>query len=426
MRPILQILLFTLCWRGSVAADWPQFRGPEGQGHAEARDLPTQWSETKNVTWKVAVPGKGLSSPVIRGDQIWVTTALDDGRSLRALCFHRRDGRKVHDRELFRPAEPSAVHSKNSRATPTPVIDDAHVYVHFGVSGTACLSMGGDVIWKNSELEYHQPYAGVSCPILFGDLLILSCDGTDVQFVTALDKRTGKRVWKTPRGHLEAALQRVETESYPERGFPLMAYSTPLVVDVNGVPQLVSPAADHVAAYDARTGKEIWWLSYSGFSEVARPVYAHGLMFVAGFETQAQPTLYAIRPEGQGAVGETHLEWKVTRGVPHVPSPIVVGEELYMVNDDGIGTCIDAKTGASRWTKRIGGNYSASPIYADGKIYFLSEAGKTTIIAPEKKYRIVGVNELDGRFLASPAAVGRAIFLRSDGHLYRIEQDRRP
>ncbi len=414
-------LLVALTLPSWAPAQWPQFRGPEGQGHAEAQGLPLYWSETKNVVWKVPVPGSGWSSPVISGDQIWMTTAQEKGRSLRAICLERRSGRVIHNVEVLRRERPGPVHAKNSHATPTPVLDKDRVYVHFGDSGTACLKTNGKVIWKTTTLEYHQPYAGVSSPVLFRDLLILSCDGADQQFMAALDKRNGNIVWKKARQHLDEAVVKDQNMPPGRRGFSFMAYSTPLVIAVNDGPQLVSTAADHVAAYNPSTGKEIWWSGYDGFSLVARPVYGHGLVFVIGTVDATRPVLYAIRPQARGKVTEKHLAWRLAHGVPHVPSPLLVGAELYMVNDGGIATCVDARTGRVHWKERLGGNYSASPIYGDGKLYFFSEEGMTTVLAPGKQFRLLAGNRLDGRFLTSPAVAGRALFLRTDSHLYRIQ-----
>ena len=394
------------------AADWHQFRGPRGQGHADAHDLPTRWSETENVAWKVAIPGKGHSSPVVVSKQVWLTSAQEKGLSLRALCVDRKGGTLIHNVELFRLETSGPKNVKNSFASPTPIIEKDRVYIHFGQRGTACLSTSGEVIWKNTSLQYSQPYSGASTPILFKDSLILTCDGTDSQFVVALNKRTGKVVWKTVRTH------------FKERAtpLPLMAYSTPLIVTVDGVPQIVSSAADHAAAYDARTGREIWWLRYDGFSEVFRPVTWRGLVFLQGFENVSEVKLYAVRPNGKGEITKTHVEWKLDRGAPFVPSPLVVGDELYTVSDAGIASCLDARTGQTYWKDRIGGNHSASPLYGDGKIYCFSEQGVTSVLVPGKTFQRVARNELASGITASPAAADRALYIRTQSHLYRIEK----
>ena len=403
-----------------ASADWPQFRGPDGQGHAAAVDLPTNWDEVRHVRWKRPVPGRGLSSPVIRGDQIWMTTARDEGHSLRALCFAADSGNLVREIELFRAADAGPLHAKNSYATPTPVIGDAGVYFHFGMRGTASLSHQGEVLWKNDRLRYHQPYSAASSPVMFSDRLFLTCDGGDEQFVVALSKRSGNVIWSTPRAHNEAA--RVRSRTGARRGYATMSYSTPLVVRANAEYQLVSPGADLVAAYDVKTGEELWWYGYDGFSLVARPVFGHGLVYVVGVVKQGRHELYAIRPESRGQLKEEDLAWRLTQNCPHVPSPLLIDEYLYLIRDNGVASCVDAKTGEIEWQQRLGGNYSASPIYADGKIYCFSEEGKTTVILPGPKFEQLAVNQLEGRILASPAVTGNSLIIRTDTHLYRLEK----
>ncbi|GIS59861.1 MAG: hypothetical protein CM1200mP2_20860 [Planctomycetaceae bacterium] len=262
--------------------------------------------------------------------------AQEKGLSLRALCVDRKGGTLTTTRVVPGFGDFGTEEVKNSFASPTPIIEKDRVYIHFGQRGAACLSTSGEGIWKNTSLQYSQPYSGASTPILFKDSLILTCDGTDSQFVVALNKRTGKVVWKTVRTHFKERA----------KPLPLMAYSTPLIVTVDGVPQIVSSAADHAAAYDARTGREIWWLRYDGFSEVFRPVTWRGLVFLQGFENVSEVKLYAVRPNGKGEITKTHVEWKLDRGAPFVPSPLVVGDELYTVSDAGIASCLDARTGA--------------------------------------------------------------------------------
>ncbi len=383
------------------AEDWPQFRGPGGEGHAAGRDLPLTWSETENIVWKVPIAGRGWSSPVIAGKQIWMTTALDEGRSLRAVCVHRETGRPLHDVEVFQKSDPGKINSKNSHASPTPVLDGDRVYVHYGAHGTAGLSTDGRIIWRNTELKYDHRHGPAGSPILWKDLLIFSCDGTDVQFVVALDKKTGKIRWKR------------------DRKGP-MAYATAQVIHAGGREQVISPGGDQVVSYDPGTGKEIWRFRYKGFSVVPRPVYGHGLVFFScGFNNAV---LYAVRADGAGDVTDTHMAWKRKRGAPQTPSTLLVGDELYVVSDKGIASCVDARTGKQHWHERLGGGFSASPVFADGRIYFLSEEGVATVIAPGKTFKKLATNRIDGRTFASPAVVGRRIYLRSDTHLYRIEK----
>jgi outer membrane protein assembly factor BamB len=387
----------------SLAADWPQFRGPDGQGHAPA-DVkpPLEWNETKNIAWKVPLPGSGWSSPVVQGDQLWLTTAVDDGHFLRALCVHPQSGKLLHDVEVFELKEPGSIHSKNSHASPTAVLEGNRVYVHFGAHGTACLSTDGKVIWRNTDLKYNHRHGPAGSPVIYRDLLILSCDGGDTQFVVALDKRTGAIRWKTDR-----------------KG--AMAYSTPLVIEVAGKDQVVSPGAEFAAAYEPLTGKEIWRVRYEGgYSNVPRPVVSDGLIFICtGYDS---PSLFAVRLGGEGDVTDTNIAWKVKKGAPHNPSPLVVGPDLYFVSDRGVATCVEAATGEQHWQERLGGNFSASPTLADGRIYFLNEDGLMTVIEPGREYKKLAENQLDGRTLASPAFVGSAMFFRTDKHLYRIEE----
>jgi len=382
--------------------DWPQFRGPEGQGHASARNLALEWSETKNIVWKVPIPGNGWSSPVIQGDRIWLTTAVDEGRSLRAICLRRKDGSILYDLEVFRQEEVGPIHSKNSHASPTAVLEGDRIYVHFGAFGSACLRTDGTILWK-TQLQYEHRHGPASSPVLFQDVLIYNCDGTDIQFVTALDKYTGKVRWKKLREGR-------------------MSYSTPLTIDVEGKPQVVSTGGDQVVTYDPRSGEEIWWLRYDGFSLVPRPVYGLGLVFIcSGY---GAPVLYAIRPDGKGDVTKSHVAWSVRRGVPLNPSPLLIGTELYLISDRGIASCLDGKTGKIYWQERLGGQFSASPIYADDRIYCLNEEGETTVIRPGTEFKKLRTNQLAGRTLSSMSVHGRAIYLRTDHHLYRIEKPR--
>jgi outer membrane protein assembly factor BamB len=396
-----RLLLVWLCLP-AAAQDWPQFRGPTGQGLSDERGLPLTWSESQHVVWKTAIPGRGWSSPTLQGDRIWLTTATEEGKSLRAIGVDRETGRIVRDVEVLRRKDPGAINAKNSHASPTPVLEGDRLYVHFGAHGTASLSESGEVVWK-TRLDYsHGQHGPGGSPVLYEDLLILSCDGEDVQFVVALDKRTGKVRWKRRR-----------------QGF--QAYSTPLVVRLPGGDQVISPGAHRAVAYEPRTGKELWSVKYGdGFSNVPRPVYGHGLVFLCtGFQ---QPSLLAVRVDGRGDVTKSHVAWELKRGAPLTPSPLLVGDELYIVNDGGIAACLDARTGKEHWRARLGGNYSASPIHADGRIYFLSEEGAAVVIAAGTTFQPLATNQLDGPTLASMAVAGRSLLVRSQTHLYRLAE----
>jgi outer membrane protein assembly factor BamB len=393
------------------AEDWPAFRGPSGDGHSPERGLPAEWSETRNVVWKAAVPGQGWSSPVIAGDRAWLTTAQDAERGgdvvLRALAFDVASGKIAVNTELFRISRNGPRHPKNSFASPTPILDGDRVYVHFGAEGTAALTTTGDILWK-TRLSYTPQHGAGGSPVVHGDLLIVNCDGNDVAYVVALDKQTGKARWKAKR-HDPVS----------------QAYTTPLVIRVGDRDQLVSVGAHHTIAYDPQTGKEIWRVGYGdGFSNVPRPVYGHGMVYITtGF---FQPELMAVRVDGTGDVTRSHVAWTLKRSVPLTPSPLLVGEEIYVVSDNGIATCLDAKAGTILWQERLGGNFSASPIYADGRIYFLNEEGVATVLAPGRTLRRLAVNALDGGTLASIAVARGSFFIRTQSHLYRIADGSRP
>lgn len=406
MRNQLRLALAAVFLSGAVHAQetWPQFRGPTGQGHSPAATVPVEWSETKNIAWKTPVPGLGWSSPVTGAGRVWLTTATGDRElSLRALAYDAASGRETVNVEVFRVRNPRDINPKNSWASPTPVLDGDLVFVHFGADGTAALTTDGKIVWT-AKFPYQSQHGAGGSPVVYGDLLILSGDGPDTAFVVALDKRTGKVKWKTNR-------------RYPHD----QAYTTPLVIRVGDRDQVVSIGAFRVGAYDPATGKEIWRASYAdGFSNVPRPVFGHGLVYVAtGFQ---EPSLIAIRPDGTGDVTKTHIVWQLRRGAPLTPSPILVGDELYVVNDLGILSCVDAKGGNVIWQQRLSGSFSASPIFADGRLYFSSENGTTTVLAPGREFRRVTTNALDGAILASIAVSNGAFYIRTDTSLYRVSQ----
>ena len=411
LTPVLLLLLAVAPRAG--AEDWPQFRGPTGQGHATERGLPLEWSETRNVLWKTSVAGSGWSSPVVAGGKVWLTTVVETkerrGRvaaSLRALAFDVETGNEVINVEVFQVKDAGAINPKNSRASPTPIVDGDKVFVHFGADGTAALSTSGQILWT-ARLPYESQHGNGGSPVLYRGLLIVNCDGwTDEAYVAALDAETGKVRWKTPR-----------------RKPATQAYSTPLLIRVNDVDQLVSVGAYRTTAYDPLTGQEIWRVGYpDGFSNVPRPVFGRGLVYIAtGFQT---PSLIAVRADGKGDVTRTNIAWTITRGAPYTPSPLVIGDDFYYVSDTGVLTLADATTGKILWQQRLGGNYSASPVFADDRIYFQSEEGETTVIAPGREFKKLAVNRLDGYTLASMAVSQGSFFIRTHSHLYRIAEHR--
>lgn len=408
---VLVLLLIAGASALAQAEDWPQFRGPTGQGHATERGLPLEWSETTNIIWKTPVPGLGWSSPAVANGRVWLTTVVESkerrGRlsaSLRALAFDVATGREVVNVEVFRLDDAGYVNPKNSRASPTPIVDGDRVYVHFGAEGTAALDTSGAILWT-TRLRYESQHGNGGSPTLYRNLLIVNCDGNGGDaYVIALDTATGKTRWKTSR-----------------RQPADQAYSTPLVITVGQQDQLVSVGAYRAAAYEPSTGQEIWRVSYGdGFSNVPRPVFGHGLVFIAtGFQT---PALMAVRPDGRGDVTRTHVAWTITRGAPYTPSPLLVGNDLYYVSDTGVLSLADVISGQVVWQQRLGGNYSASPVLADGRIYFQSEEGTTTVIAPGREFRRLATNRLEGSTLASMAVSSGSFFIRSHTHLYRIAE----
>jgi outer membrane protein assembly factor BamB len=420
MNRCVLVLVLAVAATVSVAADWPQFRGPDGTGVSDARQLPLAWSETKNVRWKTGIHGRAWSSPVVLGRQVWMTTATPDGRELFAVALDRETGRIVHDLKLFDVATPQFAHAFNTYASPTPVIEPGRVCVTFGSPGTACLDPEtGKVLWSRRDLECNHFRGAGSSPIFFENLLILHYDGSDLQYVVALDKFTGQTVWKRDRS---IDFKDLRADGTPEADGDLRkAFATPHVATFDGKPVLISLGAKAGYAYDPRTGEELWRVEErTNHSASTRPVVGHGLIyFPTGFP---KGELLAVRPGGRGDVTASHVAWRVTRGVPSKPSVLLVGDLIFMITDAGIASAVEAKTGAIVWTARVGGTYSASPVAAGGRVYFFSEDGKTTVIEAGRAFKMLATNQLDAGFMASPAIAGRALFLRTKTHLYRIEE----
>ena len=414
------VVLFALVLSQPLSAQWPQFRGPEGTGHSASTDLPLTWAEGKNVKWKTAVHGRAWSSPVILGNQVWMTTATPDGRELFAVALDRDSGKIVFDLKLFDVATPQYAHPFNTYASPTPVIEPGRVYVTFGSPGTAAIdTKTGKVIWERRDFECNHFRGAGSSPILFGDLLLMHFDGSDHQFVVALDKHTGKTVWRTPRS---IDFQDLGPDGKPKAdGDFRKGFATPQIVMVEGRPVMVSVGSKAVYGYDPLTGKELWRVIERGsHSASSRPVAGHGFVFVAmGFD-QAQ--LLAIRPDGQGDVAASHVAWRFGKGAPSKPSILLVGDVIYMVNDGGIVGAVEAKTGEMLWRGRVDGTYSASPLSANGRLYLFNEDGKTTVLEAGRELKVLAENFLEDGFMSSPAVDGRALYLRTRTHVYRIEE----
>ena len=397
-----------------AAADWPEFRGSNAQGYSEATNLPLTWSATAGLAWKAAVAGVGWSSPVVIGERIYLTSALPVGgvedpkadRSLHALALDAATGKPVWDVEVFTATSPR-MHRKNSHASPTPVFENGRLYVHFGHLGTACLDAAtGKSIWSTQEFAYSPVHGAGSSPVLFEDLLIFSADAETDPKVIALDKTTGNQRWAFAR------------QSDAKKKF---SFCTPLLIDVNGQKQLISPGSGVVNALNPKDGTEIWRCYYDqGYSVVPRPVYAHGMVYVSS--SYDKPVLLAIKVDGKGDVTGTHVAWTIDKAVPHNPSMAVIGDELYFVADNGILTCADAKTGQIHYSERCTGPISASLLVADGKLYLQDEKGLGVVVKPGKTFQILAQNNLDERSLASYAVIGSDLLIRTEGNLYRIKK----
>ena len=332
--PLLLVFSTTLL---GADGNWPQFRGPEGNGHAQATGLATVWSESENISWKTPIHGRGWSSPVVWQNQVWLTTATEDGRQLFALCVDANSGNILHDLPLFQVAHPDEIHVTNSYASPTPVLEPGRVYVHFGTYGTACLDTStGQILWQRRDLPCNHWRGPGSSPILFEDLLIVNFDGFDQQYVVALDKNTGQTRWKTDRN----------IDFQTDDGDLKKAFCTPTIISVQGQLQLISPAAKAAIAYDPRTGRELWRLRYDNHSATARPLFGHGLLFINSGFSKAE--LLAVRPGTTGDVTDTHVAWKTDRSIGSKPSHLLVDDLLYVVHDQGTASCLDALTGAGR------------------------------------------------------------------------------
>ena len=404
----------------ALASNWPQFRGPNGDGHADANKIPTTWSETNNVKWKTPIHGRAWSSPVVWGKQIWLTTATPDAKQLFALCIDADSGKVLRDQKLFEVERPQFIHQFNSAGSPTPVIEEGRVYVTFGSPGTACLdTQSGQVLWERRDLECNHYRGAGSSPILYRDLLIMNFDGSDAQFIIALDKKTGKTVWRKDRS---IDFNDLGADGKPKsEGDFRKSFATPHVAEIDGKALLISQGANAAYGYDPLTGEEFWRVEErTSHSAGTRPVIGHGLIFFPTGWSQGQ--LLAVKPGGHGDITSSHIAWKLTKAVAKKPSLIFANDLIYMINDGGVATAIEATTGKEVWSERIGGNYSASPIVADGKIYFFSEEGKTTVIAAGREFKKLTENILPGGFMSSPAVIDNALILRTKTDLYRIEQ----
>ena len=409
---ILLLITVASCVVIEANEQWSQFRGHYGNGIIKSTSAPINWSENTNIDWKTPIHDRGWSSPVIWNDQIWMTTATKEGNKMYAICVNKLSGKIEHDIHVFDVKSPQAITNENTYASPTPVVEEGRVYVHFGTYGTACISTkDGQILWKRRDLNCdHEIGAGpASSPFIYNNFLIFNVDGRDVQYVIALNKETGETAWKTNRSVDFSDVQVNQRK----------AYGTPFIIPRGNTNQMVSIGAKGVYSYDPENGKELWKAEHRGWSIAPRPVYGEGLVFT--MIDRDRPEMWAINPNGSGDITETHIQWKETKRMPPRASPIIIKGLLFVVDRNGYISCIEAKTGKSIWQKRMKGRFSASPILANNLIYFFNEDTVCTIIKPTRELEIVAENKLsDDKLMATPAFDENSIYIRTEKKLTRI------
>ena len=421
-RKLFSIFFSAVCLVFILSAqaqeNWTHLRGCNLDGHSNSKNAPVNWSETSNIVWKTAIRGVAWSSPVVYGDQIWTSSATQNGEEMFAVCTDFNSGKIFKEVMLFKPDSVQHIHPTNSYATSTPCIEEDFVYVHFGTYGTACVDTRTfEIVWTRTDLKCDHMQGAASSPILYKNLLILHIEGTDVQYLIALDKRTGKTVWKTERPQ----------EFYKDvEPVYRKAYCTPIVVSVNGKDQLISNGAQLCIAYEPETGKEIWQVFYGDDSTVSMPLSYGGLVFVnSGWMFPKDGgtfycRLLAVDPTGNGDVTKTKVKWETATDVPQISTPVIVDSLIYMVHERGDLTCLKARNGEVIWKTKLNGQFNASVLYASGNIYLFGVKGKIYVIKPGLSYQLVSENQLDGMVKATPAIVRDNIIFRTDKFLYRI------
>ncbi|QDU96407.1 outer membrane protein assembly factor BamB family protein [Lignipirellula cremea] len=411
MRYLPALLVCLIFGSSATAADWNQYLGPQGDGHA-AGTAPLTWSEQQNVAWKTPIHGKGWSSPVVWKDQIWLTTATEDGTRMYAVCLDKNSGKVIHDVLLFENESPDFCHAFNSYASPTPFVEEGSVYVHFGKYGTACLdTKTGEKRWERRDFACDHYRGPGASPIVHDGLLFVSYDGFDVQYLTALDKHTGETVWRKDR--------EIKYESAPDDGDKKKAYSTAAIVTVAGKELLISPSSGATIAYEPKTGKEVWRCNHGGWNASIRPIFHQGRAII---DTHSRGLgTVAIRIDGKGDVSDTHIDWSHSKTGRQLPNPLLVDDLLYLVDSLGVMTVLDVNDGSVVWKHRLGGNFVGSPLYLDGRIYVANLEGETHVLAPGRTYQSLAVNKLDSGCMASPAATGDGLLLRTTTDLYYLK-----
>jgi outer membrane protein assembly factor BamB len=386
----------------SRAEDWPCWRGPRGDGTSVETDVPTKWSEKDNVAWKVAIPGTGHSSPVVVGERVFVTTAIEKEQKRVLICLGRRDGQKLWENVVL-SAPLEGKHDLNSYASATPASDGKHVFVSFLQQPKIeliCYDLGGKEIWRKSPGTFESKHGFCSSPVLYKDTVILNCDQDADAWIIAYDKTTGEERWRTDRPN--------KTRSY----------CTPLIVDAAGKKQMVLSGSKCVASYDPDTGKQHWLIDGPTEQFVASLAFTQGVLFVTGGFTGLH--VLGIDPSGSGNVTKSKILWRDHRGVSYVPSPVAHDQWFFLVSDGGVATCFEATTGKVMWKNRLGRHHSSSGVYANGNVYFLDDDGTTHVFKAGPKFEEVGQNALGENAYASPALSNGQIFVRTSGHLWCV------
>lgn len=409
-----------------VARGWPSRHGPYANGSAnpeDAKGLPTEWDEAegKNIAWKIEVPGKGHSTPVIGNGKVWLTTATPDGTKQWLIAYDEESGEELHKILLFENAEPEPLgNDVNTYASPTCVLDKGSIYAHFGTYGTAKLNAkSAEIEWVRRDINARHFRGPGSSPIIHGKYLVLTFDGIDKQFLTALNKETGTTLWTTNRTTDYGDLDQ-NGEPFRE-GDLRKAYSTPGVVEVNGRWQVVSVGSRAAFGYDLETGKEIWTVRHSQFNAAAPPVFFNGHAILNTGSRDAHLMAVKLDDTTTGDITESHLSYDLDRSNSRLAAPLLLDGRIYMITDRGVVKCVDAKTGEELWIDRVSGNYVSSPVAANGYVFFCSEEGVTSLVKAGDKFELVQRNELQEGMRASPAISNGAIFLRTFGHLYKIK-----
>lgn len=392
-----------------LTAEWPDFRARGGHGPGPG---PVAWSATEGLLWSTPIPGRGWSSPVVLDGQVWLTTALDGGRSLRAVCVDLDSGEIRHNFEVFTPETPDHANEANSHASPTPVVEAGRVYVSFGNMGNACIdTASGAILWKNQTLRLDHKEGAASSPILWRDLFLLDCDGTDVDFLAALRKDTGELAWQTPRSFDLASIR-----------FDLRkAYCTPEIVEIGGKERVISVGARRFGCYDPETGKELWYVNHSGYNNSSRPVAAHGRVYVATGWNRAHLLAVRLDPEAVGDVTATHVDWEAKDNVSRFSTPLVLDDTIFMIDDNGWASLLDAKDGTQLWKERLAPRVVASPVAAGNRVYVFDQKGLGVVLEPNREGpHIQTKNQLPDGCHASPAVIDGTLLVRTTTHLYRL------